>query len=142
MTIAQKSEQALQAYLVAASTTPVADASVFTGVEDDSKVLPCIIIRCLSAAAIESGLGIWRARVSVAMLDNADDTTEAQHKTKADALFALIVRDDIPATLNAQAADHFHVFHAEFESMQQEIVERSWQSTVSLSLVCTGEDIS
>lgn len=142
MTIAQKAEQALRTYLVAASTTPVADASVFTGVEDDAKVLPCVIIRCLSVEVVESGLGIWRARVQVAMLDNADDTTEATHKTNTDALFALIARDDIPAILNAQTADHFHAFYAEFDSMQQEIVDRSWQSTVGLSLVCSGEDIS
>lgn len=142
MTVTQKAERAIQAYLVAASTTPVPDASVFTAVEDDSKVLPCVIVRCLSAETLVYGLGVWRARVAVAMLDNADDVTEATHKTNAEALFELVMRDDLAALLNASVpADSFYVFGVAFESITQEFVERSWQSTMTLTLDCCPTDI-
>lgn len=140
MTITTKAEKALASYLRPLAGLPVASASVFTGIEDDSRVLPCVVVHCVAASPSNPQIGIWIAEVNVTLQSNADETTESQHLANSEALFDLVGKDSLAALLSQDTSDAFYCYGAELSGMQTAFVDRRWETTISFKLTCSGVD--
>jgi len=149
--ITDKCQQALRAFLRARTFAAIPAEQIYKGIENPTRAedeaapatrkLPCVEAICQDANTVDEHFLNWLADARVVVRTNADDTTEDEHHATAAAVFNTVTTDTIAADLTA-ALDDFTAFLVNFKGQSWELVERSWQSTLSFEIHCCGSKIT
>lgn len=131
-----KVQNALVAYVNAATLTFT--PYVRAGLSYDQQMLPAVVCQADDADnAIAPVTGNWRVSCTVLLRENADDTTEAQHLTRAGEIANLFVTDNLEADLTTYGTD-LTVFAYDIQNLHYGITDRSWVSSIRFTLDCKG----
>jgi hypothetical protein len=145
-------EEALWRYLLAADISWCPDEQIYRGIENletqemegqDSSLrrLPCIVIACQRAAPVDPYYaGNWDPAVTVEVLSQRDDTTNAAHKLRVREVFNEFLTDTIAEDLSAIMDDWYVAFVVPGEQSYS-IRGRVWVSELALTLrnVCARD---
>ena len=139
--VMHKTELAAQA--VGATIATAQSLSSFVGLEDDPKALPSVSYVAESAEPMLAGqlYGNRFITLAIVLRTNADDTTAAQHRAKAEALFDVFLDDTLPALLSAGLAD-FTCLTAAYLGETQNTIDRSYQTSLRLRLLVAPSDVT
>lgn len=112
--------------------------TIVRGQSTDEKRLPLVICQCSAADHQPPPMtGNWIATAVVSVRENADDTTEDDHLSHAGEVFNLLMTTTIAADMTA-AATLFNAYLVVAQSSGYDLVDRSWQSWLQLSIHCCG----
>ena len=107
----------------------------------DTLTLPAIIVRAIREAEDPPYTGIWRMRVEVELLAQADDTNESALTTAWSNVVAILGFDDLPSQLSA--LDNFHCFGVVRSiAGNKQTVERHWLYAYPLTAFCMPQNNS
>jgi len=105
--------------------------------QDTSVPLPRIVVHSANAPQLAHLTGSWRPSVTVELHESADDTSEADHLTKADAMLDALMQTDLASLITSastSAVIPLTVQLAVVESVASEVRERRFIFTVNLTL--------
>jgi len=101
----------------------------------DTLTLPAIIVRAIREAEDPPFTGVWRLKVEIELLAQADDTNEATLTAAWSNIVAILGYDDLPAELSA--LDNFHCYGiVRGVAGNKQTVERHWLYTYPLTAFC------
>lgn len=105
--------------------------------------LPAVIIKAVRDHEEPFSLtGVWRMRVMVDLLVNADDTTSAGKDTYWHNLMSILVRDDLASQLSAQKSN-FYCYGVLYDGpTDQSEEDRHWRNSLTFSAWCMPMDLS
>lgn len=153
-----KAEAALFA-LIAAQQSSMPSVLIKKGMQDGEIAEPCIIVECTGATSDPQlgQTGVWRVDCQITVRTSPDefisaDFGNANSETQSERtgiVFDALMDTTAPATLSAAVSDFSILggasdcdFGIIFNSLNQEIRERGWGSTLSFTLVCCGLDLT
>ena len=101
--------------------------------------LPAIIVRAIREAEDPPYSGVWRERVEVSLLAQADDTNDAALTTAWSNIIAILGDDDLPGKLSA--LDGFHCYGIiRSVAGERQTVERHWVYAYPLTAFCMPQN--
>lgn len=106
--------------------------SIYTGVDDDTKVAPLLIIDAQNQREDFLGGGVWHCNVDIKIRAMALDQTPEQFDTWADTAFALILADSLD--LGSYSTD-LSVYQISVLNSAQNISGDAWESMMTLDIV-------
>lgn len=105
--------------------------------QDASVPLPRIVVHSASAPQLAHLTGSWRPSVTVELHESADDTSEADHLVRADAMLDALMQSDLASLITSastSAVIPLTVQLAVVDSVASEVRERRFIFTVNLTL--------
>jgi hypothetical protein len=141
--ITYQCQLAAQTFLKTKTISGLDNDNVLAGIcgSGEPKELPHVICLCQNAEADAVESGNWKARLSIAVRTNADDTTAADHHTLVNAVFSEFLTTTIAGDLSDALAD-FTAFRVVPVSQSWSIDDRSWIAEMEFDVFCCGSDIS
>lgn len=150
MNLEGKLEQAFKAFLDADSTIADAGLTVFTGVDHEELVLPCIVCHCQGGEETPMDTGNHmmmvfihvKTKLDASDPDNPTEDRTAKHNTNVQTLRTALNIDDLAAQLSA-LVDDFYAFHPVITGPTQNDVDgRMARTTKQYQVYCCAADLS
>lgn len=139
--ITYQCQLAARNFLRSKSIAGIQATDIYAGVSGDGITLPCVICLCQNAEAEAPESGNWKARLSISVRTNADDTDPGAHHDLVNAVFSEVLTTTIADDLTAALAD-FTAFKVVPVSQSWSIDDRSWIAEMEFDVYCCGSDIT
>lgn len=130
MTMLYAVEQAL--VKLYASSSMSASVRVYGGVDDETKVAPCIICDAMQAREDFQDGGVWHVATDIKLRAMAGDSTPIAFDALADNMYSLVLSDTLD--LGSGSAD-LSVYDIVVVNSQQQKSGDAWEALLQLDIV-------
>ena len=134
-----KAEAATKALVDAVGLSGV---TVFTGLEDETQALPAVFCIAENFNQELQGVGNYRGTIRVRVKSNSNDTTLADHRTRAAAVFDALVIETLSTALTAAVADFTCQFIFSFQLEQSVTDGQSFNSGLLIEGIFCGSTLA
>jgi hypothetical protein len=139
--ILHKVMNAVKAHLATLTLADIPAGNIHAGLSGEKRSLPHVGVYCLDASPIEPFSGDWSASCTIQVRSDPDDSSEANHHDRCEAVFNAILDTTFAASITAALADftaHQMVPAAQRFGAQDD----HWVSEVDVSIKCCGSTIA
>lgn len=143
--IFQKVQDSFRDYLAGVTFTTFTPAAIVSGIfaernsTEKATDLPSITVQCQTAQMDGHESAHYIADVEVRLRENADDTTEAQHLSRATELEGFLVASGLESDVSTST---FTAQLIEWTDQTYELDGRSWVSIIRGQVHCVGRELT